>query len=51
VCENYKIFVGKSQGTAPLERPIRDLKVNVRMDVREVGWGVMGWVYVARDRD
>jgi hypothetical protein len=35
----YKALVGKSEGRRPLERPRRRWKDNIKMDLREVGWG------------
>jgi hypothetical protein len=24
---------------------------NIKMDLREIGWGVMDWIYLAQDMD
>jgi hypothetical protein len=40
----YRALVGKSEGRRPLERPRRRWEVNIRMDLREVGWGGMDWI-------
>jgi hypothetical protein len=24
---------------------------NIKMDLREIGWGCMDWIYLAEDRD
>jgi hypothetical protein len=37
----YRILVGKPEGKRPLERPRRRWVVNIKMDLREVGCGVM----------
>jgi hypothetical protein len=35
----YRVLVGKPEGRRPLERPRRRWEDNVKMDLREVGWG------------
>jgi hypothetical protein len=35
----YRIVVGKPEGRRPLGRPRRRWEDNIRMDLREVGWG------------
>jgi hypothetical protein len=47
----YKILVGKSAGKRPLGRPSRRWECNIGMDVKEVGWEVVGWSHVAQNRD
>jgi hypothetical protein len=42
----YRILVGKR----PLGRP-RHRWENIRMDLREIGWGGMDWIDLAQDRD
>jgi hypothetical protein len=37
----YRILVGKREGKRPLERPRRRWVDNVKMDLREIGWGGM----------
>jgi hypothetical protein len=36
----YRALAGKPQGRKPLGRPRRGWEDNVKMDFREVGWGV-----------
>jgi hypothetical protein len=38
----YRILLGKPEGKRPLERPRRRWDDGIRMDLREVGWGVCG---------
>jgi hypothetical protein len=38
-------------GKRPLERPIRRLVDNIRMDLVEVGWGDVDWIGLAKDRN
>jgi hypothetical protein len=47
----YRILVGKPEGKRPLGRPRRRWEDNIRMDVREIGWGGMDWIDLAQDRD
>jgi hypothetical protein len=47
----YGILVGKSEGKRPLERPTRRWVHNIKMDLREIGWGAIDWIYLAEDRD
>jgi hypothetical protein len=35
----YRSLVGKSEGRRPLGRPRRRWEDNIKMDLREVGWG------------
>jgi hypothetical protein len=39
------------EGKRPLGRPRRRWEDNIRMDLREIGWGGMGWIDLAQDRD
>jgi hypothetical protein len=43
--------VGKPKGKRPLGRPIRRWEDNIKMDLREIGWGGMDWIDVAYDRN
>jgi hypothetical protein len=47
----YRILVGKPEGKRPLERPRHRWVDNIKMDLREVGWGGMEWIYLVQDRD
>jgi hypothetical protein len=38
----YRILVGKPEGKRPLERPRRRWMDNIKMDLREIGWGWYG---------
>ena len=35
----YRVLVGKPEGSRPLERPKRRWENDIKMDLREVGWG------------
>jgi hypothetical protein len=47
----YRVLVGKPEGKRPLGRPRRRWEDNIRMDLQEVGCGVMDWIGLAHDRD
>jgi hypothetical protein len=47
----YRGLVGKPEGRRPLGRPRRRWKDNIKMDLREVGWGGINWINLAQDRD
>jgi hypothetical protein len=47
----YGILVGKLEGKIPLGRPRRRWVDNIKMDLREIGWGCTGLIDLAQDRD
>jgi hypothetical protein len=47
----YGILVGKPEGKRPLGRPRRRWQDNIKMDLKEIGWGGMDWLDLAQDRD
>jgi hypothetical protein len=47
----YRALVGKPEGRRPLGRPRHRWEDNIKMDLREVGWGGMDWINLAQDRD
>jgi hypothetical protein len=47
----YKILVGKREGKRPLGRPRRWWEDNIKMNLREIGWGGMNLTNLAQDRD
>jgi hypothetical protein len=36
--------VGKPEGKRPLERPRHRWEGNIKIDLRELGWGGMDWI-------
>jgi hypothetical protein len=38
----YNILVGKLEGKRPVGRPRREWEDNIRVDLREIGWGRRG---------
>ena len=58
VCSAYRVgvrcvqlLVGKPERRRPLGRPRCRWEDNIRMDLREVGCGCVGWIELAQDRD
>jgi hypothetical protein len=47
----YRALVGKPERRRPLGRPRRRWEDNIKMDLREVGWGGVDWINLAQDRD
>jgi hypothetical protein len=47
----YRALVGKPEGRRLLGRPRRRWEDNIKMDLREVGWGSVDWINLAQDRD
>jgi hypothetical protein len=39
----YRLVVGKPEGKSPLGRPRHRLVDDIRIDLGEVGWGVVDW--------
>ena len=46
-----RVLVGRPEGKRPLGRPRRTLEHNIKMDLEDVGWGVMDWINMAKIRD
>jgi hypothetical protein len=47
----YRALVGKPEGRRPLGRPRRRWEDNIKMDLREIGWGGKDWINLAEERD
>jgi hypothetical protein len=43
----YRILVGKPDGKRSLGRPRRRWEDNIKIDLREIGWGGMDWIDLA----
>jgi hypothetical protein len=46
----YRLLVEKSEKKRPLGRPRHKWVNNIRMDLGEVEWGDVDWIYLAQDR-
>ena len=49
--EAYSFLVGKPEGKRSLGRPRCRWEDNIKMDLQEVGYGVMDYIELAQDRD
>jgi hypothetical protein len=47
----YNILVGRPEGRRPLGRPRRRWEDNIKLDLREIGFGDADWIQWAQDRD
>ena len=45
-----RVLVGKPEGKRPMERPRRRWENNIKMDLQELGFGIMDWNELAQDR-
>jgi hypothetical protein len=46
-----RLLVGKPEGKRPLGGPRRRWVDNIMMDLKEVGWGDVDWIGLAKDRN
>jgi hypothetical protein len=47
----YWVLVGNSEEKGLLGRRRSGWEDNIKMDLREIGWGVVDWFHVAQDMD
>jgi hypothetical protein len=47
----YRILLGKPEGKIPLGRPRRRWVDNIKMDLSEIEWDGVDWIYMAQDRN
>jgi hypothetical protein len=47
----YKFLVGNPEGRKQLGRSRHRWKDNTKMDLREIRWGGMVWIYLDQNRD
>jgi hypothetical protein len=45
----YIILVGRSEKKRPLRRPRHWWEDDIKMDLKEIGWGGMDWIDLAQD--
>jgi hypothetical protein len=44
-------LIGKPEGKRPLLRPRGRWENNIRMDLREIGWGGVDWINLTQNRE
>jgi hypothetical protein len=44
-------LVERTEGQGLLRRPRHRWEYNIKMDLQEVGWAGMDWIYHTQDRD
>jgi hypothetical protein len=47
----HNILVGRPEGRRPLGRTRRRWEDNIKMGLREIGFGNKDWIHLAQDRD
>jgi hypothetical protein len=50
----YRVLMGRLEGKRPLGRPRLRSEANIantEVNLQEVGWAGMDWIYLAQDRD
>jgi hypothetical protein len=47
----YNILVGRAEGRRPLRRPRRRWEDNIKMDLRDIGFGDVDLIHWAQDRN
>jgi hypothetical protein len=47
----YRILVGKPEEKRPRGRTRRRWGDNIKIDLREIGWGGMDWIDLVQDKD
>jgi hypothetical protein len=47
----YNILVGRPEGRRPLGKPRHRWEDNIKIDLREIGFGDVDWNHLAQDRD
>jgi hypothetical protein len=49
--EAYGALVEKSEGERPLRRTRRRREDNIKINLREMEWSGVDWIYLTQDRD
>jgi hypothetical protein len=47
----YRILMGKPEGKSRQERPRYKWEGNIKLDLREIGWGGIDWIHLTQYRD
>jgi hypothetical protein len=50
VGHSYNILDGNSEGKRPLERHRRRREDNIKINLREIMWEVVDWMYLVQER-
>jgi hypothetical protein len=51
VRDAYNILIGRPEGRRPLGRPRHRWEDNIKIDIREIVFGDVDWIHLARYRD
>jgi hypothetical protein len=46
----HTVVVGKPEGKRTVRRPRRRWEDNIKIDLEEIEWEFVDWIYLARDR-
>jgi hypothetical protein len=46
-----QLLLGKPEGKRPVRRLRHRREDNIKMDLREIGFGCVDWIHLAQDRD
>jgi hypothetical protein len=46
-----RLLIRKPEGKTPLRRTRRRWTDNIKIDIGEIGWGSMGWIDLAQNRN
>jgi hypothetical protein len=47
----YTVLVANPDESRAPGRPKHGWQVNIKMDLREIGWGGTDWIHLVQDRD
>jgi hypothetical protein len=47
----HRVLAGKPEGKRLRGRPSSGWEFNIKMELREIGWGDMNWIHLAQNRD
>jgi hypothetical protein len=47
----YRVLGWRPDGKRPYGRRMRRWEGNIKMELQEMGWGVVDWINLAQDRD
>jgi hypothetical protein len=45
----YRVLVAECEGKRPLGRPRRRWEDGIRMELREISWGSVGWIQLVQN--